>query len=222
MISRNHLLLIVALELAAIAAGAFTWDRLPERAPIRWNLHGQADGFGPRWQVAFFIPAINAGVCALLVGLPLFGPFRRNFDKFRDTYGRICVTITAGLVALHIVVLLKAAGYGLRITGASSIVVGLMIAFIGSWLSKVRRNFWVGIRTPWTIANEEVWTRTHRVGAPLFVAFGLVNVGTGLLASDELCLVVLIGGLAAILVWAMLYSLYWYRRLGETEDLPGS
>jgi uncharacterized membrane protein len=165
------------------------------------------------------LPACTLGVAALMVAFPLLGPLRRNFEQFRGTYGRICITIVAGLLGIHLVVLLKAAGHELRIGATLAIVIGLMLAVMGNWLSKVRRNFYIGIRTPWTLANETVWEKTHRLGAKLFVIQGLVSAASGLFAPDWVCFVVLIGGLGLIGLWAVLYSLLCYRRLGQKDDL---
>jgi uncharacterized membrane protein len=187
--------------------------------PVHWNIKGEADRFGPPWELAILMPAILLGLSLLLVALPAIGPFKANFARFRETYGRVCVTIVAGLVGVHGVILAKAAGADLSIGAALAIVIGLMLALMGNWFGKIRRNLYVGIRTPWTIANDRVWEKTHRLGGKLFIIVGLASAVAGFLAPDVVCFVILVGGTLGATLWAVFYSLYWYRKLGEVDDL---
>jgi uncharacterized membrane protein len=107
----------------------------------------------------------------------------------------------------------------IQIGPALCVLVGLMIAMLGNWMGKLRRNFYIGIRTPWTLANEVVWEKTHRLGGKLFVAAGLISAITGLFAGDVVCFVVLMSTLIGSALWAVLYSLYEYRKLGQVDDL---
>ncbi len=219
MIPRNHLVMMLALVLIAGGVSLGLYDRLPEQAPTHWNIHGEADAWSDRWVLAAMGPAIGLGATLLLTGLPLLGPFRKNFERFRTTYGRICVTMMTAMAAIHVIAVVKATGHPLDIGATLSIVIGLLLAVIGNWLGKVRRNFWVGLRTPWTLANDTVWEKTHRVGSKLLVIVGLVSAAAGFIAPSWLCYVILVGGVCLIAAWSMLYSLYWYRRLGDIDEL---
>ncbi len=221
MMPRIHVWVLVLLLLASGALSAGFAPLLSARVPTHWGVNGQVDAYGSKWISLLLFPAIVIAMLLLFLVLPLIGPFRRNFEQFRVTYGRIAITIVAGFIGLQLVVLLNDAGHHLRIGASFAVIIGVMFAVLGNWLSKVRRNFYVGIRTPWTLANEAVWERTHRLGAKVFVAFGLVLAATGLIApQDWMVFVVLIAGVAFIVLWSLLYSLYWYRRLGQVDELP--
>lgn len=222
MIPRNHLLIIGGMLLAAAIASGVMQSRIPDPAPVHWNLHGEVDQMGPRWQVVWLFPAIAVGVAALLAFLPALGPLKSNFEKFRIVYGRMCVFIMLMLLAMHVVIMLSASGANIRIGAAITIVSGFMMMFIGNWLGKVRRNFYLGVRTPWTLANEHVWERTHRNVGPLMMFHGLVSVVTGLFAPDYICFIVFIGGMIAICAWAMVYSFLVYRKIGSVDDMAMS
>ena len=219
MIPRTHFLIMLAAIAVNAALGTYFYPRLPDPCPIHWNWRGQVDDYGSPTMMAFGWPAITLGLAILLTGLPLLGPFRKNFDKFRITFGRICVTITVFLCGLQLVFLLAASGRQLRIGSSLCILIGLLFAVLGNWMGKLRRNLYVGIRTPWTIANEVVWERTHRLGGKLMVAAGLISAVTGLFAGDSVCLVVLLSSLIGTVGVAVIYSLVEYRRLGEVDDL---
>lgn len=219
MIPRNHAVVIVLLIAAAAGFSAFFWDQIPDPAPTHWNWRGEIDGYGPRWVAAWLFPLILSGVTLLLTTLPLLGPFRKNFEQFKQTYGFICMALVAVFVAMHVTFLLGASGRPIRMGAAFSIITGALIVVIGNFMGKLRRNFYVGIRTPWTIANDEVWERTHRLGGPLFCVQGLISIVAGFVAPDWLCFVILIGGLIGVALWTVLYSLWVYRRLGSVDDL---
>ncbi|QDV90229.1 Immunity protein SdpI [Phycisphaerae bacterium RAS2] len=219
MMSRNHYLLMIGMILAGAAFGGAFYNSIPDPAPTHWNLKGEIDGYGPRWVAAFLMPIIAAGLVGLLAGLPLLGPFRENFERFRSTYGRICVAVLTLIMAIHVVFVLGATGRNMQVGATISIILGLMLTLLGNYMGKVRRNFYVGIRTPWTLANDVVWERTHRVGSKIMVAVGLVIAAAGFFLNDLVCFIVMMSSLGFLVVWSLLYSLMLYRRLGSRDDL---
>lgn len=219
MMRRTHLVVLLATVLIAFALGFAFVGKLPNPAPVHWNVRGEADGFGSPWTDAMLMPAILAALAALLIVLPLLGPFRENFERFAGTYGRIAVTMGLGLLAIHVVILLKASGHAVPIDRALPCIVGLLMAALGNWMGKVRRNFFVGIRTPWTLANDRVWEMTHRLGGRLMAGYGLVTAAAAVWLPPLVTLVVLLAGALGLVAWALVYSCQLYHRLGVTDDL---
>lgn len=224
MIARRHTTFIWMTVLANAVFSAAMYSRLPEPAPMHWNIHGQIDGWGPRWLAAGLFPVIVAVIVLLLVVLPKLGPFRQNLESIAVTYGRIVIILGLLLAALNSIFLLAAAGHALPIGSSIALALGLFLVLLGNWLGKVPRNLYLGIRTPWTIANDTVWERTHRLGGRVMVAAGLVVAVTALFASDVTCFVVLMASLGITVIWAIVYSFRLYRRLGGVDDMhaPGS
>jgi uncharacterized membrane protein len=219
MIPRFHLWWMIAAIISIAALSAAFYPRLPDPCPIHWNIHGQVDNYASRLTAALFGPALAAGITLLLLVLPVIGPFRRNMESFRGVYGRICALILTFFVAIHVVTLLAATGKPLRMGAILTVLIGVMFACLGNWMGKIRRNFYVGIRTPWTLANEVVWEKTHRLGSKLFVAAGITSAVTGLFASEVSCFVVLMTALFASVTSSVIYSFVVYRRLGQVDDL---
>jgi uncharacterized membrane protein len=219
MINKIHLIVMLLICAASAGIGLYFYDRLPNPAPTHWNLHGQIDGYGPPWVAAFMLPLVCLGMIVLLAVLPLLGPFRSNFERFHVTYGRICIAIMATFAAMHLVIMLASTGRQMNMGSSICVIFGVLFAVLGNWMGKIRRNFYVGIRTPWTLASDEVWERTHRSGGKIMVAVGLIAAVTGFIASDATCFIVLMSGIGFLVAWAMGYSLYWYKRLGKMDDL---
>jgi uncharacterized membrane protein len=129
-----------------------------------------------------------------------------NISPFSRTYGRILVTLSLFLLIFHTLLLLKAANYPLRIEHLLPALIGLLLAILGNWMGKIRRNRFVGIRTPWTLSSDFVWERTHRLGGRLFALLGITIFLTSLLAPPPIIATTSIAGLLLITLWAMLYS----------------
>jgi uncharacterized membrane protein len=219
------LALSIALAAAALAASLYLYqyqyDRLPEQVPTHWDVRGQPDRFVPREHLLPYLlifPGVMAGWVVLTLVLPWISPVHFKVDQFRATYNYIMALAQVLFLYLHAAIL---AGYFVPGTDVARLLVGgcfLFFALLGNVLGKVRRNFWIGVRTPWTLASEVVWDRTHRLAGWLFVAAGLIGL-VAVLAHVPLvvCFVTLI---AAALV-PVLYSLVLYKRL-EREGRLGS
>lgn len=219
MIPRVHLVVVLVLFLMGCGVSIWFQDKLPDPCPIHWNLYGQADDYGSPMVAAWIMPVATLLVGGILFGLPLLGPFRSNIESFKLVYGRLCVIIVLTLLAIHVVFMLEAYGVHMRMGPTIGIIIGLLYMMLGNWMGKIRRNLYIGIRTPWTIVNDVVWEKTHRVGGRLFVACGLLTVAVCPWAPDWACFGALIGGTIVVAVWSMLYSLVCYRRHGGADEM---
>jgi uncharacterized membrane protein len=199
-----------ALLAALWTAAAVAYPRLPDRIPTHWNLRGQPDGWGGP-AAAFLFPAIATGVAVLLHLLPRIDPRRAHWEKFGHEMGLI-VNLVIGLAGwIEGVSLGAALGWKIDMTRALLVGVGLFLAAIGNWLPRIRSNWWMGIRTPWTLESERVWRETHRVGGRVFVAAGLL-VAAGAFLPQPLVPVVSIAAIGAVALVPVVYSYVAWRR----------
>jgi uncharacterized membrane protein len=216
--------LSLVLVLVAFAGAAFAHmnaDRIPgDRIPIHWNIHGQPDGWVSKDQpfLAFYLlPTVIGGVVLLgLFALPWLSP--RNFavEGFRATYDYVFFLVAALFLYLEWVILWSTFHGGVLLDRWLIAGFFLFFALIGNVLGKVRRNFWMGIRTPWTLADPYVWDRTHRVAAWLYVAVGLIGCVAVLAGVPPAwCFGFLIAGALAPVV----YSAVLYKRLEREGKL---
>ncbi len=221
----------VALTLLALGASLylyeFRYDDLPERVPVHWDINFNPDGWAPKSDalLAFFLwPLGMAGLCLLTAVLPWLSPRRFQVDNFRGTYGYVMMLAVALLGYLHVATLWGAMQPAQSKTIFMRFFLGglcLFFALIGNVLGKVRRNFWMGVRTPWTLASDAVWNQTHRLAAWLFVAAGLVGFALVLVLPPAAAWVLLVVILTAGLV-PVLYSLVLYKRLERQGRLEPS
>ena len=157
-----------------LLAAVVVYPHLPERVPIHWNFQGQVDGYGSRAFGAFFAPLLCVGIYLLMLFLPLIDPKRQNYARFAGAYRLLRWGMVLFFSGLYLVTLLVSLGYLLDVGALVKAGVGMLLMLIGNFMGQFRHNYFVGIRTPWTLASEEVWDRTHRLSARLWVAAGLL------------------------------------------------
>jgi uncharacterized membrane protein len=158
------------------AASFVVGPRLPETMVTNWDAAGNPNGTMPKFWGQVTLPAISVGVLALTFLAPMVDPKRRTIEAFRDVYNDFLVVLAAFLALTHGVVLAVNLGYDLPIETVIFGAVGLLIFYLGSLLERAEQNWVVGIRTPWTLSDEDVWHRTHEVGAWLFRFSGLLAI----------------------------------------------
>jgi len=203
---------IVAVALVALAwgASALLYPGLPARVPMHWNIRGQIDGYGSKATV-FLMPGVMVGLLGLFRALPTLSPKNFEVDSFRATYLFVMV-LTIGMMGYIQAVLLYAVATGGRMDMNRALFGGLFLFFamLGNVLGRVRRNIYIGVRVPWTLASERVWNDTHRVAAWLFVACGLSGF---LIVVAGLPLVAAFAVLLIAVVVPIVYAFVHYKQL---------
>ena len=142
------------------------------------------------------LPLTMAGIWIVLAVLPRISPKGYRLESFQSIYGLIQLALMTALLVTSIVALLAATNRHVTINTITPIVIGLLFIILGNYMGKLRKNFFIGIRTPWTLASDEVWVRIHRLGSWLFVAGGLAIVITGVLAPSAYMPIIMIGIIA--------------------------
>jgi immunity protein, SdpI family len=158
---------------ANVGIAAYGWATLPDVVPVHWGINGEADRMGGRAEL-LLLPLASLGTYVLLRVLPRIDPGRDNYAQFGDAYAAIRLLILAGLTAMAAVTVLAAGGAPVNVSRVMGVITGLLVAGLGNLMGKVRPNFFVGIRTPWTLTSKRAWVKTHRVGGWVMTAFGIV------------------------------------------------
>jgi uncharacterized membrane protein len=206
---REHAVAVLFV-IASFAVVFVLYDRMPDPVPTHWNAHGVANGFTPKPWGPFIGPLIGAALTAVLIGLPAIAPKDGRLERFGRAYRLIVAAMAGFILFVTMLTSLAAIGVELETTNLICAGVGVLFTILGNVMGKVTRNYFVGIRTPWTLANDEVWLRTHRLGAKLFVLGGLVAVAGALFGHGFGALMV---GVAGATLVPVVYSYVIYRRI---------
>nr|WP_315261393.1 SdpI family protein [uncultured Duganella sp.] len=207
---KSHLIACLLMIAVACAATAYYWPLLPAVVPVHWNAAGEANGYGPRASYWALGPGMMLLIMAACWMSPRLSPRRYEVDSFAATFSYIGTVIVATMGYIYALVLTEAVHGGVAIDRALPAGIAVLLILTGNPMGKVRRNFFLGIRTPWTLASEAVWHRTHRMAAKLMVASGMLALLALWLNASPWVL------LPLMLAWAPLaagYSLWMYKRL---------
>lgn len=203
-----------ALALTMIAAmfvlAAVNWSSAPSQMPVHWNWAGEPDRFGGRFEGLFGLPLAAAGMYVLLLLVPRIDPRKRNYDAFAGAFAIMRTVVVGLLLGLDVVVLLWIRGERTHLNGLVTAEVGVALLLLGNYLPKVKSNFFVGVRTPWTLSSESSWRRTHRLAGWLFTIAGALTVMTAL-AFPEAARQVMFGSLTAAAGASIIYSYFAWK-----------
>ncbi len=170
-LSKDEIILLILIALMFLV-GFLAYSHLPDQIPTHWNMRGEVDGYGSRTFGALGIPLITLGAFFLFRFLPNIDPRKRNYPQFAKSYRAIKFVFIIFMFTLYCATILFSLGYPVNITFVVNFLVGILFIIIGNYLGKVKHNYFVGIKTPWTLADEEVWKKTHRLAAPFMVGAG--------------------------------------------------
>lgn len=207
--------LILELTIVSIIGTIFVYGYLPDTIPLHWNIQGEVDRIGGKNNV--FMTALLPLVLYMLMMLfPKIDPKKKSYEKHQKAYGVTVGLIVTFLIAIHWVTIFVSLGANLDVSTVVSIGMGIMFIVIGNFMSQIRQNYFFGIRTPWTLANENVWKKTHRVGGYGFIAIGAAFILSAFLKSSMLKFIIVVGGTIGFTLYICVYSYFAFKK--ETEE----
>jgi uncharacterized membrane protein len=213
-------LALLALIALMFAAALVVWPTAPSEIPVHWNASGEVDRFGGKIEGLLLLPLMALGIYLLMRYLPNIDPGRVNYARFGGAYTAIragVLLLMAGIYGMVIAWVLKAP---VDMSRAVPVAVGALFMLFGSVLGQVKPNWFVGIRTPWTLSSTESWARTHRLGGWFFIALGVLFAITGLFKLGSFGFVVIGASIAAVAV-LMVYSYFVWRSDPAKRTTPG-
>ena len=195
----------------AFGASAFAWGRVPDRLPVHWDIAGDVDRWGSRFEGLLIMPAVMLFTWMLMRVLPAADPRRHNFAKMAGTYETVITLALASQLAIHLALVATALGHAVPIGRVVPLVVGVLLIGMGNVLPRARPNWWFGVRTPWTLSSDRVWTRTHRVAGYAMVAAGFAFILTAAVdAPWARGMLIACAGVAAL--FPIAYSYFAWRQ----------
>lgn len=204
------IMLSFALVAVALLAGAALYNQFPDPMPSHWNAAGEVDGYTPRFWGVFLLPLMTLGLLLLFHVIPSIDPLRANIAQFRESYNLIILGFTGYMLYIYGLTIAAALGAQFNMTVMLLPAVGLLFIGIGLILPRAKRNFFIGIRTPWTLSSDTVWAETHRVGAWSFGLAGVATLLSAFLGENGIWL--LMGALMLAAFVPVVYSYILWRR----------
>lgn len=203
---------VVLIVLIPFLVSAYYWEQLPDVVPTHFNLQGEADDWGPKWMVALLIPIIGLFTYLMILLLPLIDP-KKKIDSAQKPVAAIRIFTSIFMTAVYGFVMASALGSQINFSSYIIAGVGLLILIIGNYMNSIKPNYFIGVRTPWTLESPEVWKRTHRLTSKVWVIGGLAMISVAFFPSimnSAFTIPILVGVLAIV---PIVYSFMLFKKL---------
>ena len=174
MVMKKSEIIILGIILISFIIGIYLYPKMPEKMASHWNTKGEVDSYMSKFWGLFLMPIISSGMFVLFILIPKIDPLKANIKKFRNYYEGLIVLIIVFLFYIYLLSIFWNLGWTVSIIQFLAPALGILFFYIGILLEKVKRNWFIGIRTPWTLSNEIVWEKTHKKGAKLFKIAGIL------------------------------------------------
>jgi uncharacterized membrane protein len=201
----------VALVVLQFAVGLYLYPQMPERVAIHWGLSGEADGYGSRFLGLFLIPILSMLLLPFMLALPRLDP-SRGIERFRGGYDWFVFGFLGYMAYVYGLSVAWNLGWRFSFMRMLAPAMGALFVGIGVLMRGARLNWFMGIRTPWTLSSEEVWDRIHERGSRLFMVSGAFAV-LGALADGWLALALILVPVMFTGIYLIYYSYSEYQRL---------
>jgi len=203
----------LAIVLLSFVIGIYIYPQMPETMVFHWNARGEADGYASKLFGLFLMPAVSFVLFLLFVAIPKIDPLKQNIAKFRKYFDRFVLLIMIFLFYLYLITILWNFGFSFNIIQLLVPAFAALFYYCGILIEKAKRNWFIGIRTPWTMSSDKVWDKTHRLGGKLFKISGIISL-LGLLSEDYAIYAVILP-IISFTVFLFVYSYFQYRKNGK-------
>jgi len=167
--------LMWVIALFPVIVTLFVFSGLPEEIPMHWNIHGEIDAWYPKFPWAFMTPVLGIVITILSTLLPKIDPKKENYDRFKKQYFIIRLILVSFFAILQMIIISVSMGATfVKVDTIIKFMIGILFIVLGNSMPKFKQNYFLGIKTPWTLSNEVVWGKTHRHGGFIWFIAGLI------------------------------------------------
>lgn len=213
--------IILVLLLGSIGVSLYYYDAVPEYMVTHWNAAGEADGYMEKGIGMFLMPGAMVVLLLFFYLIPHIDPMKENIKKFDRYYEGFIFLFTFFLAYIHFLSVAWNIGYSFEINRFTAPVLGILFIYLGILCGKSRQNWFIGIRTPWTLSSERVWERTHNIAKDVFIGLGALWLVVGFLMPGYILYLVGLLIVAAIILFVDSYFEYRRELAGESAEKRG-
>lgn len=193
---------------------AYIWNTLPEKVPMHWNTSGEIDRYGNKINLIWIPILLPLLIYVILLIAPKIDP-KKKINKMGNKYANFRLILTSIMSILALYIIHSSKEQSLTNLNMLYLINGLLYVVLGNYFKIIKHNYFIGIRTPWTLENEAVWIATHQLGGKLFFVGGLIIITTSLLLSASLMNIVFLTITAIIVIVSIAYSYFKFKQLKQ-------
>lgn len=201
---------IIAIIALSFIIGLFFYPYMPERMASHWDEQGVVNGYMSKFWGIFMIPVMSLALALLFLLLPKIDPLKANIEKFRKYFDWFIIIFLLFMLYIYMITILWNLGARFNMFQLMIPAMGLLFFYLGLLLQKAKRNWFIGIRTPWTMSSDSVWDKTHKLGAKLYMFAGIIALFGILLPRIAIWLVLV--PIMLVSIYTVIYSYVIYKR----------
>jgi uncharacterized membrane protein len=207
---RKSKLIVMLIIVTSFIIGIYFYPQIPEKMASHWNVQGQVDGYMSKSWGLFLMPIISLGLFLLFILITKIDPLKMNIEKFRKYFDGFIIFIILFLFYLYLLTILWNFDNKFSMNQVLSPAFGILFFYCGILIEKVKRNWFIGIKTPWTLSNEKVWDKTHQLGGKLFKIVGIIAF-LGIIFPNYTFFLILFP-VIAVSIYTVVYSYFEYQK----------
>ncbi len=201
---------ILLMTLLSFLVAVYFYPEMPEKIASHWNAEGAVDGYMPRFWGMFLMPFISLAMLLLFFAIPRMDPLRQNINKFRNYFDGFIILVFLFLLYLYAITIAWNFGARFNMIQLLAPAFAALFFYAGVLMENAKRNWSIGMRTPWTLSSEKVWNKTHKITGKLFKVAGIIAL-LGIF-FDKLGLVFVLAPVIAFSIFGFVYSYLEYRK----------
>jgi len=206
---KNKIIIFGIISLSFIIA-IYLYPQMPEKMASHWNARGEVDSYISKFWGLFLMPIISIGLFLLFILIPKIDPLKENVEKFRKYFDGFMVLIMIFLFYIYLLTVFWNIGIRFNMSQLMMPALGILFYYGGILVENTKRNWFIGIRTPWTLSDDKIWDKTHRVGGKLFKITGIIAF-LGIFFPKYAILFVIIPGISTG-IYTIIYSYFEYQK----------
>lgn len=206
---KNEIIAVIFILLSFVI-GICLYSRMPEQMASHWNIKGEVDDYMPKLWGLFLLPIISLVIFLFFILIPKIDPLKKNIEKFKKYFDRLIILTVLFLFYLYLLTIFWSFGIEFNMNRVLSPAFGILFFYCGVLIGKTERNWFIGIRTPWTMSSERVWNKTHRLGGRLFKISGIIAF-LGIIFPDYTFFFIFFSVITAS-VYTIIYSYFEYQK----------
>ncbi len=203
-------IIILGIILISFIIGGYFYPQMPEKVASHWNAQGKVDDYMSKGWGLFLMPLMSVGFFLLFMLVPKIDPLKENIKKFRKYFDGFIVLLILFLFYVYLLTVFWNIGLRFNMSQLMTPAMGILFYYCGVLIENAKRNWFIGIRTPWTLSSETVWDKTHKIGSKLFKAAGIVAF-LGILFPKQAIFFVIIP-VILVTVYTLIYSYFEYQK----------
>jgi len=203
-------IITLGIVLFSFAVAIYFYPQMPDELASHWNFRGEVDGYLSKFWGLFLMPFISLAMFLLFLIIPKIDPMKANIEKFRKYFDWFILIIIIFLFYLYFLTIVWNLGFRFGFIRLLAPAFGFLFYYAGVLVKNAKRNWFIGIRTPWTLSNEKVWEKTHQLGGKLFKLAGIIAL-LGIFFPGLALFFILIPVLS-VTIYTIIYSYVEYQK----------